>query len=276
MVSALLRTAPQTQIERSRWPFLLAFLALAACCAFFMLPGSIASKTHLALHGICAQRPSHSLFLGGAALPLDARMTGIYIGAATTGLWLLAAGRARNTRVPPRRVIALLAVFVGLLAADGFNALAVDLGQPHLYEPANGLRLLTGVLGGTALGVALVHLLAVTVWARGNRAAPVVSGVMTLLIPLGVALVLRALARSGLSSLYAPFAIGILLAAVSVFAWLATIALALVTNRGWSYGSFHELAGTLGVGLAAALALIGGLAGLRLVMEVWFGLPQLT
>ena len=91
--------------------------------AFLIAPGDIASKTHVALHGLCAQRPSHSLQIGGTTLPMDARMTGIYLGAAATVSLVVAARRLRATRAPSLPVLVLLASFVVALAVDGFNAL---------------------------------------------------------------------------------------------------------------------------------------------------------
>lgn len=275
-MSALVRASQPTRFERSRWALLLAGLGLAALCAFLLLPGSIAAKARLALHGICAQRPSHSLRLGPEALPLDARMTGIYVGAMVTALWLCAAGGARNTKGPSRRILFVLGLFVVILAADGFNALAFDLGLPHPYEPSNVVRLFTGVLAGTALGVALTWLFGATMWPRADRTRPVVASLAALAAPMGVAGAVGALALTGLPTLYAPFAIGLLVAAVGIFAMLATIALALASNRAWSYGSFSEMSALACGGLVAGIGLIAALAGLRLALETWFGFPKLT
>src|SRR5262245_44862568 len=128
---------------------------------FLWLPGDVDVKAHAALHGICAQRPSHSIWLGGQVLPVDARMTGIYLAAATTLVWLVSIGRHRALRAPPRPVLGLLALFICAMTIDGVNGLLVDLEAPHFYTPNNGLRLATGILAGTALGVGIVHLFAV-------------------------------------------------------------------------------------------------------------------
>ena len=58
-----------------------------AAAGFLLLPGDMAHKAHLVLQGVCAQRPSHSFLLSGHPLPVDARMTGIYLGAAASLLW---------------------------------------------------------------------------------------------------------------------------------------------------------------------------------------------
>lgn len=275
-MSSLMHASRSPRSEQSRWLFLLAGIGLATLLALLFLPGSIAAKTQLALHGICAQRPSHSLSLGDTTLPLDARMTGIYIGAAASAMWFLAAGNSRNTKMPQRRVVAILALFVALLAGDGLNALAVDLGLAHPYTPSNGLRLLTGILGGTAMGVALVYLLAVTMWVQGDRSQAVAPGSAALIPPVSIALIIGLLALSGMPMLYAPFAMGVLIAAVGVFAVLTTIALVLVCNRAWTFSSYRELTPLACAGLVVAMGLIIALAGVRLFMESWFGLPRLT
>src|SRR5688500_20220740 len=96
-----------------------------ALIAFLIAPGTVASKAHVALHGLCAQRPSHSLQIGAETLPMDARMTGIYLGAAAAVVWLIAARRLRAARTPSLPVLGLLASFVGARRADGLHALAV-------------------------------------------------------------------------------------------------------------------------------------------------------
>ena len=260
----------------SRKPIALVAAALTLFCAFLLIPGSIATKTHLVLHGICAQRPSHSLQLGDATLPLDARMSGLYLGMVTTGLWLFATNRLRSTRAPGRWVIALLVCFMVVLALDGFNALAVDLGLPHPYEPSNTLRLATGILGGIALGCLVASIFAASMWARTDRHQSLVSRPVEFLPPLGIAAALGGLALTGLPILYAPFAIGLMAAAVSVFAVMAMMVMALVTGRGWTGTDFRDLAPMASAGLIAALLMMGGLSWLRVVAESASAIPRLT
>jgi uncharacterized membrane protein len=254
---------------------LLGFL-LAIAAVFLVAPGGIELKTHLALHGLCAQRPSHTLHLGGAALPMDARMTGIYTGAMVTFLWLLAAGRLRSAGGLSIKILGLMAGFVVILGLDGSNALLDDLGWWRPYEPHNLIRLATGLLGGTALGVGMAYLFAVSMWHRGRRSEAVVNRARDLAAPLAIAGSFAALATTGFPLMYAPFAVGLLLAAVGVWAVLAMVLIALLSNRSWSRGPYSELTPLALAAVPVAIGAIAAMAGLRLLAESVWGLPQLT
>jgi uncharacterized membrane protein len=272
----LVRSSASKEQSFDSRPLLVAGFAAMALIGFLIAPGDIASKTHVALHGLCAQRPSHSLQIGGTTLPMDARMTGIYLGAATTLVCLAAARRLRAIQVPSRAVIGLLASFIGTLTIDGFNALLVDLQLPPFYEPSNLLRLATGVLAGTALGVGLGYLFASSTWARGERDRAVVAGPGDLLAPIGISGAIAVLALSDVSLLYAPFAVGLVMAVVGVFWLLAVVILALVSGRSWSCRTSGDLAPLALCSLVAAIVTIGALAWLRFAAEQLLGLPKLT
>jgi uncharacterized membrane protein len=275
-MSRLIHEPYATAGSADRRPLLVGGVAAIALIAFVAAPGNVASKTHMALHGLCAQRPSHSLQIGGSTLPMDARMTGIYLGAAVTVIWLIAARRLRSTRVPSPPVLALLAVFVLALAIDGFNALLIDFQFPTLYEPSNWLRLATGILAGTSLGVALGHLFANSMWANGDRSRAVVMRPLELVAPISLSAATGALALMDLPLLYAPFALGLLVAAIGVFWLLGLIVLALVSDRGWSCRTWGDLAPVALTSLVAAIATVGALASLRFALEQLLGLPNLT
>jgi uncharacterized membrane protein len=259
-----------------RRPLFFGGAAAVVLTIFVIAPGDIASKTHIALHGLCAQRPSHSLQIGGSTLPMDARMTGIYIGAAAALIWLIAARRLRSTRAPSLPVLVVLASFVLALALDGFNALLVDLRLPSLYEPSNFLRLATGVLAGTSLGVALGHLFASSIWMWSTRHQAVVTRPVELLVPISLSAAAASLALLDVHLLYAPFAVGLLVAAVGVFWLLGLVVLALLSNRGWSCRTWSDLVPLALTSLVAAIAVVSALASLRFAAERLIGLPKLT
>ena len=275
-MSALIRNSAPKKESLDCLPLAVGGFAVLAVTGFLIAPGTLASKAHVALHGLCAQRPSHSLQIGGTTLPMDARMTGIYLGAAATIVWLLAARRLRAARIPPAPVLVLLASFVVALTVDGLNALFVDLQLPTLYEPSNLIRISTGVLAGIALGLALGHLFASSVWARGNRVRAVIMKPADLLAPIGVSGALALLALSDLPMLYAPFAVGLVVAAVGVFWLLGIVLIALLSECAWSYRTWSDLAPLALASLIVAILTVGALSGLRFAAEQVFGLPKLT
>jgi uncharacterized membrane protein len=257
-------------------PLVLGGFAAMALILFLIAPGTVASKAYVALHGLCAQRSSHSLQIGGTTLPMDARMTGIYLGAAATFVWLMAARRLRAARTPSLPVVVLLASFVVALAVDGFNALFVDLRFPTLYEPSNLIRIATGVLAGIALGLTLGHVFANSVWAHGDRERAVVMNPVELLAPIGASAAIALLALADLPVLYAPFAVGLVIAAVGVFWLLGIVLLAVLSDRGWSCGTWSDLVPLALSSLIAAIVIVGAFSGLRFAAEQLFGLPRLT
>lgn len=243
--------------------------------AFLLVPLPFAHKVHALLHGLCAQRLSHSFLLGGQALPFDARMTGIYGGFLITSCYLLALGRVRAWRNPSRLVVALLAVFVLVLAIDGTNSTLRDFGLWYAYQPDNRLRLATGLLTGISLAVLLCYLLASTLWKDGdwNRATiqsvPELGGLVLLQVPFALA------AASGLGILYVPVSVLLVLAAIGVFVAVAVAMLTMARRRDQSYRSFGELQRPLAAALLVALAVIGSLAGGRYLLEWWLGIPPM-
>lgn len=144
--------------------YALALVGLAA------LPGATLIERLRALDGgICAQLPGHSFFPGGEQLPLCARNTGIYLGFATTFLYLAATRRLRAARLPGFPVMIILALAVLFMALDGFNSLFLDLGLPHLYQPVNGLRLVSGLGAGTAMAAVIVPVASGLLWRNDER-----------------------------------------------------------------------------------------------------------
>jgi len=136
--------------------------------AFFASPGDYAATSHAILHGLCAQTPTHTIVFGDAALPFDARMTGIYGGFLVTVAAIIIRGGLFRYGNPPLRVAGLLAVLVLAMAVDGVNSLLSDLGLWHPYVPSNALRVVTGYGAGVTLAIALSWLLASSAWNLGS------------------------------------------------------------------------------------------------------------
>src|SRR5260370_19335225 len=95
------------------------------------------------LYGVSAQRPTHSVFLGGQQLPLEARMGGICLGFLCAVVLIAVLGRLRASR-PPSGVLGLACwVLIVLTGLDGLNAFLFDGNLPHLYPPNTALPLFT-------------------------------------------------------------------------------------------------------------------------------------
>lgn len=254
----------------------LTLVAVTLCgLVFVVAPWPLAQKAHAMLHGLCAQRFSHSFLLGGQALPFDARMTGIYGGFLVTFCYLAATDRVRAWGTLSRPVLTVLALFVLALAIDGTNSTLRDLGWWYPYQPDNRLRLGTGLLTGISLAVLLCYLLATTMWRNGDwsratvRGVPEVGWLVLLQAPFAAAIL------SGLGVIYTPVALWLVIAAVVVFGSMALAMLTIVRKRDQSYRSFTELQSSLAVAFALALIAIGSLAGARFLLEWWVGIPPM-
>jgi hypothetical protein len=103
-----------------------------------------------------------------------------------------------------------------------------------------------------------------------------VANPVELLAPIGISAAIALLALSDLPMLYAPFAVGLVVAAVGVFWLLVIVVLALFSDRGWSYRTWSDLAPLALKSLIVAIATVGALSGLRFAAEQLFGLPRLT
>ena len=153
------------------WPLFWSLLLGVGALFLLMGAGSFSTTSRSVLHGLCAQRPTHSFTIGGELLPFDARMTGIYSGAIWS--WVVFSVRRRLlAAVTPRLpVLLILAGAVAVMGIDGFNALLVDLGSWHPYEPHNLVRFFTGFGTGVAIASLQVWLIGGSLFklARNSR-----------------------------------------------------------------------------------------------------------
>jgi uncharacterized membrane protein len=116
-------------------------------------------------YAFCHRITERSFSIGGRQLALCARCTGMYLGVTLTFVVLLLSGRLRWSGLPPVRILILLIGFIGLMGIDGINSyLHFFPNAPHLYEPQNWLRLVTGMGTGLAMGLLVFPALAQTLW----------------------------------------------------------------------------------------------------------------
>ncbi len=270
---------PSSAVARNgrRWPIVFAILCGLTGFGFLLLPGSIEGKSLAALHGLCAQQPTHSFYFGDQRLPFDARMTGIYGGSALTALYLLGRGRWRNGNVPPIAVTALLASFILAMGIDGGNSTLRDMGVWYAYEPRNELRLATGMLTGTALAVFIWMMTAqIGFSSRARIRESPISGLLDLGLLLAIETSAAALILTGWTLLRLPLTIMLLVAAVGVVSGLSLAFVLLLGRREARAVTTSDLAGPATIALLVALALIGGLGGGRFLLEWWLGIEPVV
>ena len=265
------RLNPQSAIRNPQFS-VVAFWGLlgASLLALVVAPWPIAEKLYAVVHGLCAQRPSHSFALGGTNLPFDARMAGIYGGTLTTLLFLTARGRWRAIRLPSWPVLAALASFVVMMGLDGVNSTLMDFGYPYAYEPDNRLRLATGLLMGVALGVMLCYLTSATLWAYVED-APILRGWRELALLLACQGGMFLLIASGWGWLYLPVALALVGGAVTAVLLLSLSSLILLYRRENRARRPADVAGFASAALLLSYAVMALIAVGRWYLETTLG-----
>ncbi len=275
----MVQSSPSNPATREDRPFVwlpggvftVALLVIAAL--FLATPGDFATKAHLALHGLCAQTPTHTFLIGGQPLPFDARMTGIYGGFAVASLWLAWRQRLAAAALPSWLIGSVLLAFVAAMGVDGTNSLLRDLGLPHPYAPHNVLRLATGTLAGIALAAVLVYLVAGTLWRvpREHEAAIGSWRDVGQLAGLGGAVAGLILVAPGW--LYGLVATLLLVSAVTVVATMVLVGLVLARRQEGQFRTFADLQRPSAMALVLGVLVMAAISGARLLAEAGAGLP---
>jgi uncharacterized membrane protein len=173
---------------------------------FALLPWPLLDKLWAIGYGICPQRASHSYFLAGQQLPVEARMMGMFVGFLLSVLVFAVLGRIRAGRFPAWPILLVLALSAASMAFDGVNNTFYDLGLPHLYAPYNPARLITGLLMGAAMAGLLWPAFNMTVW-REYHDVPVLDKAWHLIVLLVVLGAFAAAVLLGVDWLFYPVSI---------------------------------------------------------------------
>lgn len=204
-------------------------------------------------YAVCHRITERSFTVAGRQLPLCARCTGMYLGVALSFTVLGLAGRFRWAQLPPFKVLAVLVGFVGLMGIDGINSYSHFFPDfPHVYEPQNWLRLVTGMGTGLAMGVFIFPALAQTLW-RDFKWRPSLTGFRELFFLVALALLVVLLVLSNQPLLL--YVLGIISAAgvVAILTVINTMMLLLITRRDSRMLRWREAAVPLTIGLVLAI-----------------------
>jgi uncharacterized membrane protein len=238
--------------------FIVAVLAVA-----FWPGASLVDRLMVLDGGICAQNPTHSFFPGGVQLPLCSRNTGIYLGFTCSLLWLAYSGRLRASGLPGRKAALILVLAALLMAEDGFNSLFRDLGLPHLYTPANPLRLATGLGMGAAMAAFIVPTASGVIWQEDDT-RPSFARPRDLLPLLSILAVAFLAVASQASPLLYPIAI---LSSAGLVVVVTLLNLVLVLGLSGRIGRFTGWRGFIPLYAVFVAAAVGELVALFLLKE---------
>jgi len=216
--------------------------------------------------GVCGQIPSHSFTIGGRLLPLCARCTGTYLGALLGLLGLAALRRWRASSLPRRGVLISLISFIVLWGGDGLNSFLNLLPHaPHLYEPHNLLRLITGILQGLALSIIVYPIFSFLLWKETNTARAIRNW-----RELGYLLIAAALlvwiVQTQASFLLYPIAALSILGVLAMLTLVNTMIVLIVTRREHKAASWRDAFLPLSLGLLAAFFEISALGLLHFAL----------
>ncbi len=233
---------------RSLWALVLGALALTLGAWLSLTPPGALGKADAVGYAICHRIDLRSFHLGDRALPLCARCTGIYLGALFGVITLAALGHGRTGDLPTRPMLVILVGFIAAMGVDGANSyLTLFPGLPHLYEPNNQLRMITGTLNGLAIATLIFPVFNQTLW-KNWAGRPIVARPRELaaLIAVGAALILLVFTEAPVV-LY-PLALLSALGVLALIAMLHTVIWLLATgtqNRaaGWRSAALPILAG---------------------------------
>jgi uncharacterized membrane protein len=237
-------------------------------------PEGVLGKADAIGYAICHRIDGHSLHLGDRQFPLCARCTGMYLGALLGLVGMVLMGRGRAGGMPRRWVMVALFGFMAVMGVDGLNSYATFFpGLPHLYEPQNWLRLVTGLGNGLTLAGLVLPVFNQTLW-RNWEPRPVLGNFRELLVLVVAAAVVVALVLS--DNFYVLYPLALLSAVgvvVLVVALNTTLLLIGLRRENWALGWTGALLPLL-AGLTLAMVEIGAVDAVRFaVFGTWGGMP---
>lgn len=217
-------------------------------------PAGLLGKADAVGYAVCHRLDARSFHLGDRQLPLCARCTGTFMGAALGLVYQSAVGR-RRAGMPPWKLWIPLGLFAAAFFVDGVNSfmhLIPAANLPSLYEPQNWLRLLTGTGMGLAIAAALFPVFNQTAWAEWDK-RPALNGWRALggLLALAAALDLLVLTENPLI-LY-PLALISVAGVAALLTMIYTMLWLMITRLENRIHTLSELAFPLALGFVTAL-----------------------
>jgi uncharacterized membrane protein len=240
MVATPAEPSRSPSIFRRAVPWLVTIVAVSVLSVWlWKTPPGILGKADAIGYAICHRIDDRSFHLDGRAMPLCARCTGTFLGAVLGLVVMAGMKRAHRGGLSPVPVLATLVLFIGLMGIDGVNSYAsLFPGLPHLYQPQNWLRLVTGMFEGIALIALIYPIFNQTLWKHWED-RPALANFKELGLIAGVAVVLIGLVLSDNPWVLFPLALLSAAGVLLMLTLLDTIILLIVTRQenraeGWN------------------------------------------
>lgn len=260
----------QVPFSRRRLGLVLLVLASLALLSFDSLMESeglmhsdVLATADYAGYTVCHRLTEHSFVFAGRQMPLCARCSGMYLGIMLVFSVLLLAGRWRRSEMPPLSILLAFGFLLGLMGIDGLNSYSHFFPDgPHLYEPQNWLRLVTGMGTGLGMGSVAYPALAQTLWKRQVRRPSIASwrelGGLLLLAMVVILLVL-----SNQTTLLYVLSLVSAVGVVAILTTLNTVLMLLILRREGRVERWSQAIIPLLVGLSLALFQIAAVSYVR-------------
>jgi uncharacterized membrane protein len=212
------------------------------------------------LGGVCHQLPEHSYWVGGRPLPLCARCAGTFLGIWAGLLALRLMGRGKRTGLPRGLAAWLLGALAAFWALDGLNSTATMALARSLYAPSNSLRLASGAGMGVALSTLVAPLTALA-FGTSEEPFPVFESLGDIgALVAAAAVVIVAVPFGG----WVPYAAWAIALGAAVLGAMGVLNAVLVRLAMPSLGPW----GSCLLGVALALGELGGMATLRVLLQI--------
>ena len=267
--------SPGTQsVYRRASPWLLVGVSAVLLVVWLWhTPPGLLGKADAVGYAICHRIDGHSFHLGSRQLPLCARCTGTFLGAVLGVVAMFVMRRRRAGRLPPVPVLAAAAFFIIAMGIDGVNSyLSFFPGLPHLYEPRNWLRLVTGMFEGVALSLLVWPIFNQTIW-RVWEDRPAVANLRELGYIAAAAVVVIGLVLTGNAWVVYPLALLSAGGVMMMLTLLDTIILLIIVRRENRVENWKAAVLPLLAGATLALAQVAAIdAGRFAVFGTWGGL----
>lgn len=264
--------------SNERWLWLAALISLGLALGLWLAftPGGALGKADAVGYAVCHRITVRSFaFPDGRPLPMCARCSGTFLGvlAGLFGPGLLFR-RGKAISFPPAWMLIALVLFSAWWAFDGANSFIKLMGDPlpRLYEPTNPLRLVTGTFHGITMGSLILPVVNETLWKNADK-RPTLAHPLHLVALLGIGALIIAAVLSGWAVVLYPLALLSAVGALAMLAAVGTMLITLLLRRQNTAETFVQALPLMLLGLALAVALIGGIdAGRYFIFGTWEGM----